>query len=120
MGSGLAVHVVIAISDVHDNTQVGELRANLAQMESMTMGKSQDLEEAMEACQAKVISTCTHPFTQTTPPLVQMDKLDAHVHHLIDSGERPARNLVRRPMADLLTFALVVFAFLLKVVSILR
>ena len=34
--------------------QVGELRANLAQMESMTMGKSQDLEEAMETCQAKV------------------------------------------------------------------
>ena len=37
-----------------DYFQVGELRANLAQMESMTMGKSQDLEEAMETCQAKV------------------------------------------------------------------
>ena len=35
-------------------SQVGELRANLAQMESMTMGKSQDLEEAMETCQTKV------------------------------------------------------------------
>ena len=49
-----------------------------------------------------------------------MDKIDAHVHQLIDSGERPTRNLVRRPMADLLTFVLVLFAFLLKVFSILR
>ena len=49
-----------------------------------------------------------------------MDKIDAHVHQLIDSGERPTRNLVRRPMADLLTFVLVLFAFVLKVVSILR
>ena len=49
-----------------------------------------------------------------------MDKLDAHVHHLIDSGERPAGNFARRPMANLLTFVLVLFAFLLKVFSILR
>ena len=50
----------------------------------------------------------------------QMDKTDAHVHQLIDSGQSPARNLVRRPMADLLTFVLVPSAFLLKVFSILR
>ena len=49
-----------------------------------------------------------------------MDKLDAHVHHLIDSGERPAGNFARRPMANFLTFVLVLFAFLLKVFSILR
>ena len=36
--------------------QVGELRNNLAQMESMTMGKSQDLEEAMETYQTKVLN----------------------------------------------------------------
>lgn len=62
----------------------------------------------------------THYLSLHLPVILQMDRLDAHVHHLIDSGERPARNLVRRPMADLLTFVLVLFAFLLKVVSILR
>ena len=62
----------------HIDVQVGELRANLAQMESMTMGKSQDLEEAMETCQAKVTfeHTCLYnvqlyipefPLTLTTP-----------------------------------------------------
>ena len=97
------------------------------------MGKSQDLEEAMETCQAKVTFehaclynvqsyTSEFPLTLqlTTPFPVQMDKLDAHVHHLIDSGERPARNFAWKPMANLLTFVLVLFAFLLKVVSILR
>ena len=97
------------------------------------MGKSQDLEEAMETCQAKVtfehaclyniqLYTPEFPLTLqlTTPFPVQMDKLDAHVHHLIDSGERPSRNFAWKPMANLLTFVLVLFAFLLKVVSILR
>ena len=34
--------------------QVEELRTQLAQMESLTMGKSQDLEDAMEECTSKV------------------------------------------------------------------
>ena len=52
--------------------------------------------------------------------VAQMDKTDARVHQLIDSGQSPARNLVRGLMADLLTFVLVPSAFLSKVFSILR
>lgn len=34
--------------------QVDELRAQLNQMENMTIGKNQDLEDAVEECQSKV------------------------------------------------------------------
>ena len=41
------------VIDLHQNA-VDELRGQLAQVESMTVGKSQDLEDAMEECQSKV------------------------------------------------------------------
>ena len=104
-------------------SQVGELRTQLAQMENMTMSKSQDLEDAMEACQAKVCNYVFH--TNTDIPVytrihTQMDRLDAHVHQLIDNEEPVVRSMVRAPLVNLLSAVLVLFAFLLKVVSVLK
>ena len=41
------------VIDLHQNA-VGELRGQLAQVESMTVGKTQDLEEIVEEYQSKV------------------------------------------------------------------
>jgi len=88
------------VTELHQH-EVGELRSQLAQMENLTIGKSQDLEDAVEECQSKV------------------ERLDAFVHQLIDTGQRPAASVVRKPLAGALTFVLNVIAFILKMTSIL-
>ena len=51
---------------------------------------------------------------------VQFDHLDAHMHKLMDTSDVPQVHMVRKPMAGLLSMVLVLLAFIIKVVSVMR
>ncbi|XP_064382543.1 uncharacterized protein LOC135331347 isoform X2 [Halichondria panicea] len=82
------------ITELHQH-EVGELRAQIGQMESMSMSKNQDLEDNMEACQSK------------------LERLDVFVHRLIDSGDEPT-STIRKPVTTLISLVLIVFTVVIK------
>ena len=103
------------------------------------MGKNQDLEDAMEECTSKVggaswvggwgflgcgrgflgwWGACCYRHTRSYSHILpltpsQVDTLDAFVHQLIDSGNKKANSVVRKPLAGALSFMLVIVAFAL-------
>ena len=97
------------------------IRAQLTQIENTTSNKCQDLEDVVDDFQSKVTKhtlyatqCCTHHSC------LQFDHLDAHVHKLMDSSDVQQVHMVRKPMAGLLSMLLVLIAFVLNVVSVIR
>ena len=99
--------------------QVDNLRTQLTQIEHTTTNRCQDFEDAVDAFQTKV-NTMRFGLILIPPlPSLQCDTLDAHVHKLMDNSgisEAPKVNQVfRKFLASLLSFLLVLLAFILNI-----